>query len=181
MNDAQQENGQVPPQKQDPSLATIDGNTPNNDQGPTPVIPGKERLDEAVGKAIGGTVIPSDIHPGDMPATTQLDADKKNAPVETQPQSRVHPETTEVSKTGEDNEDEDQKDDPEAEDTDELTQKRKDLTDLKKRTVGAYPEVTRIGWLEAYKVRVSIFCCCFFSCRSKDKGLTTPCHHSNHE
>ncbi|KAG0287267.1 hypothetical protein BGZ96_008807 [Linnemannia gamsii] len=149
MNDAQQENGQAPPQQQDPSLANIGG--PNQDQGPSPVIPGKERLDEAVGKAVAGTVIPSDIRPGDMPSTTQLDADKKNAPVETQPQSRVQPETTEVSKTGEDNEDEDQKDDPDAEDTDEQTQKRKDLKDPKKRTVGAYPEITRIGWLEAYK------------------------------
>lgn len=154
MNDAQHENGQAPPQQQDQSLANIEG--PNQDQGPPPVIPGKERLNEAVGKAVGGTVIPSDIRPGDMPTTTQLDADKKNAPVETQPQSRVHPETTEVSKTGEENEDEDQKDDPDAEDTDEQTQKRKDLKDPKKRTVGAYPEITRIGWLEAYKVRLSV-------------------------
>ncbi|KAH7038720.1 C2 domain-containing protein [Linnemannia elongata] len=152
MNGVQQENGQAPPheqvQQKDASLADTNG---NNNPAPSPMIAGKDRLDETVGKAVGGTVIPSDIHPGDMPTTTQLDADKKNAPLETQPQSRVKPETTEVNKTGEDNEDEDQKDDPHAEDTEEQNQKRKEMSDPKKRTVGAYPEVTRIGWIEAYK------------------------------
>lgn len=157
MNDVQQGNGQAPHEKvqqQDASLADIDG---NNKPTPSPMIPGKEQLDETVGKAVGGTVIPSDIHLGDMPTTTQLDADKKDAPVETQPQSRVKPETTEVSKTGEDNEDEDQKDDPNAEDTEEQNKKRKEMNDPKKRTVGAYPEITRIGWLEAYKVCLLFF------------------------
>ncbi|KAF9136926.1 hypothetical protein BG015_002947 [Linnemannia schmuckeri] len=148
MNSAPQENGQAPIREkevqQDRSLADMENN-------PSPVIPGKERLHETVGKAVGGTVIPSDMQPDDMPTTTQLDADKKNAPVETQPQSRVRPESTEVSKTGEDNEDEDQKDDPHAEDTEEQNRKRKEMNDPKKRTIGAYPEIPRIGWLEAYK------------------------------
>ncbi|KAF9545503.1 hypothetical protein EC957_010919 [Mortierella hygrophila] len=152
MSDVQQVNSQAPlhekVQQQDASLADFDG---NSNPVPPPTIPGKERLDETVGKTIGGTVVPSDIHPGDMPTTTQLDADKENAPVETQPQSRVRPETTEVSKTGENNEDEDQEDDPNAEDTEEQNQKRKEMNDPKKRTVGAYPEITRIGWLDAYK------------------------------
>ncbi|KAG0366577.1 hypothetical protein BGX24_003638, partial [Mortierella sp. AD032] len=145
MNGTQQESGQAPPQQQqDSSLADIDGH-------PSPVIPGKDQLNETVGKAIGGTVIPSDIRPDDMPTLANLEAGEKSLPKESQPQNRVQPETTEVNKTGEDNEDEDQKDDPHAEDTEEQNQMRKDLNDPKKRTVGSYPEITRIGWLEAYK------------------------------
>ncbi len=51
-----------------PPLADIDQ--------PSPVLGGKARLDEAVGMAIGGTVIPSDIRPSDMPSSTKLDAEK---------------------------------------------------------------------------------------------------------
>ncbi|KAF9136032.1 hypothetical protein BGW39_007995 [Mortierella sp. 14UC] len=154
MNDTQQENGPAPPRAEndhDPSsLADIDGHSSSS---PAPVIPGKERLQETVGKAVGGAVIPSDIHPNDMPTSTDLDlhANEKSLPKESQPQNKVNPQTTEVSKTGKDNEDEDQKDDPTAEDTEEQNKKRKEMNDPKKRTVGAYPEVTRIGWLEAYK------------------------------
>ncbi|KAG0276381.1 hypothetical protein BGZ95_007606 [Linnemannia exigua] len=145
MNDTQQEGGQAPPQQQQvSSLADIDGH-------PSPVIPGKDKLNDTVGKAIGGTVIPSDIPPGNLPTSSDLDADEKSLPEESQPQNRVQPETTEVSKTGEDNEDEDQKDDPHAEDTEEQNKMRKEMNDPKKRTVGSYPEITRIGWLEAYK------------------------------
>ncbi|KAF9911494.1 hypothetical protein EC991_003296 [Linnemannia zychae] len=144
----------APPRAEDEygtsSLADIDG---PSSSGPEPVIPGKDKLNETVGKAIGGTVIPSDIRPNDMPTSTDLDlnANEKSLPKESQPQNRAHPETTEVSKTGEDNEDEDQEDDPTAEDTEEQNKKRKEMNDPKKRTVGSYPEVTRIGWLEAYK------------------------------
>ncbi|KAF9928845.1 hypothetical protein FBU30_002054, partial [Linnemannia zychae] len=41
---------------------------------PSPKIPGINRLEEAVGKAIGGTVITSDIPVSDLPSTDKLDA-----------------------------------------------------------------------------------------------------------
>ncbi|KAF9087024.1 hypothetical protein BGX23_008408 [Mortierella sp. AD031] len=144
-----QENGQAPPVPQvdeKAALADIDGH-------PSPAIPGKQRLDETVDKAIGGTVIPSDIPPSDMPNSVDLDAKKAELPQELQPQKkaapvptdeRLEPQAPETSKTGEDNEDSDQEDDPTAED-------HIDPKKLKKSTVGAYPEVTRIGWLEAFK------------------------------
>ncbi|KAF9964488.1 hypothetical protein BGZ65_001121, partial [Modicella reniformis] len=44
------------------------------DENP-PQIPGQARL-EAVGKAIGGTVIPTDIRHADLPTAAKLDAKK---------------------------------------------------------------------------------------------------------
>src|SRR5689334_15619861 len=46
----------------------------DDDQYPSPQIAGIERFEEAVGRAVGGTVIPSDIRPNDLPSAAKLDA-----------------------------------------------------------------------------------------------------------
>lgn len=94
---------------------------PPPDVDQTPQIPGKERLDEAVGKAVGGTVIPSDIPPSSMPTTTKLEAEK-SSPSEQQPHHQAKDSTDHTTKEG-----------------------------AKPKTVGAYPVETHIGWTEAYK------------------------------
>lgn len=114
-----------------PPLSEIDA--------PSQQIPGRERLDKAVGKAVGGTVIPSDIKPSAMPTSTKLDAEKDDRPAEQQPQRQAQPHSTQ--------EDEGFKASPDTEDTTKATTK----DTLKKKIVGAYPTVASIGWLEAYK------------------------------
>ncbi|KAG9323188.1 hypothetical protein KVV02_001819 [Mortierella alpina] len=122
-----------------PALADIDQ--------PSPVIPGKARLDEAVGKAVGGTVIASDIRPSDMPSSTKLDTEKTQVPVEEQPQERAQPKTTQQEKEANG-----PKDTPTQKDAASDAETKNPLKDEpKQKTVGAYPVMTRIGWLEAYK------------------------------
>ncbi|KAF8954418.1 hypothetical protein BGZ46_002921, partial [Entomortierella lignicola] len=96
---------------------------------PTPQIPGKARFDEAVGKAVGGTVISSDILHSDLPTTTKLEAKIAELPKEQQPQEKAQPQSTQVK------------------------QENGDVkkSQSKNKTVGAFPEVSQIGWLEAYK------------------------------
>jgi len=115
-----------------PPLSEIDA--------PSQQIPGQERLDKAVGKAVGGTVIASDIKPSSMPTSTKLDAEKGDRPAEQQPQTQAQPRSTQ--------EGEESKASPDTEDAAKATT-TKDA--LKKKIVGAYPTVTSIGWLEAYK------------------------------
>ncbi|KAF9578887.1 hypothetical protein BGW38_005096, partial [Lunasporangiospora selenospora] len=109
--------------------APVEDYQPMKDQ-----IPGHERIDEIVGKAIGGTVIPTDIKPSDMPTIDKIDAEKAEKPAEQQPQQQAEPTSTATAKK-------------------ETASKEagKETAAPKKTTVGAYPEVTRIGWLEAYK------------------------------
>ncbi|KAG0048154.1 hypothetical protein BGZ83_006833 [Gryganskiella cystojenkinii] len=106
-----------------PPLSEIDA--------PTQQIPGQERLEKAVGKAVGGTIIPSDMKPSEMPTTTKLDAEKKEVPLERQPQAQPQV----LAKTQ----------------TDANPSSSKENKSPKDQTVGAYPTMTRIGWLEAYK------------------------------
>ncbi|KAF9922420.1 hypothetical protein FBU30_007442 [Linnemannia zychae] len=150
MSSTQENNTASPDKQQEQDKYTVSYLEDING-GPSPTIPGKERLNEAIGKAVGSAAIPSDINPDTMPTTEQLEASKKEVPEELQPQNRARPETTEVSKTGEDDDDEDQVDDPDAEDDEEQNKKRKEMNDPKKRTVGSYPEIPRIGWIEAFK------------------------------
>lgn len=126
-------------EEENPPLADIDQ--------PSPVVPGKARLDEAVGKAIGGTVIASDIRPSDMPSSTKLDAEKAQVPVEEQPQERAHPQPTQQGKEADGPKDKPTETGPTADAKTKETPK----DEPKQKTVGAYPVVTRIGWLEAYK------------------------------
>lgn len=97
----------------------------NVDQTP-PQIPGKERLDEVVGKAVGGTVIPSDIHPSDMPSTTKLEAEKAHLPSDQQPQ-------------------------PAKDAGDKAAKGDVNKEGAKSKTVGAFPVQTHYGWSDAYK------------------------------
>ncbi|KAG0364694.1 hypothetical protein BGZ54_007262 [Gamsiella multidivaricata] len=123
-----------------PPLADIDQ--------PPVQIPGQARLDDAVGKAVGGTVIPSDMRPTDMPSSTKLDAAKADLPAEEQPQHRANPQSTQVDQSSNSTE----KKNSEAKDEDKKDDKKDDKKEVPKdKVVGAYPVVTRIGWLEAYK------------------------------
>lgn len=108
----------------DPSANTQEGAPPlaGVDQ-PVPNIPGKDRLDEAVGKAIGGTVIPSDLLPSDMPSTTKIDAEKADLPPELKPQQQPN-------QPGKDTGD-------------------KTKEGPKPKT--AHPVETNLGWSQAYK------------------------------
>ncbi|KAF9184196.1 hypothetical protein BGZ51_003514, partial [Haplosporangium sp. Z 767] len=106
---------------------------------PSPTIPGKVRLDEAVGKAVGGTVISSDIHPSEMPSVAKLDAEKTELPVEQQPQAKAQSQSTQETKEGK----------PQANGVAKTEEAKKEMP--KQNTVGAYPVQTSIGWLEAYK------------------------------
>ncbi|KAF9357954.1 hypothetical protein BGX26_002746 [Mortierella sp. AD094] len=107
---------------------------------PTLQIPGKTRLDEAIGMAVGGTVISSDIRQTDMPTSTKLDAEKSELPKEQQPQEQAIPQSTQVK----------QPTDEGAEATASANDNGK-KSEPKNKTVGAYPVVSQIGWLEAFK------------------------------
>ncbi|KAF9093700.1 hypothetical protein BGX27_001575 [Mortierella sp. AM989] len=103
---------------------------------PAPQVPGKARLDEAIGKAVGGTVISSDIRNTDLPSSTKLDAEISQLPSEQQPQEKAKPQSTEAKDA-----------------TDNATRADGDVkkSESKDKTVGTYPGVSQIGWLEAYK------------------------------
>ncbi|KAI1318055.1 hypothetical protein EDD11_007289 [Mortierella claussenii] len=122
-----------------PPLADIDP--------PMPQVPGKSRLDDAVGKAVGGAVIASDIRPGDMPTAAKLDAELSDRPVEEQPQNKANLKSTQTN-----NPDgkvaNDEKSDAKATVNGDV---KKGPEEAKDKIVGDYPEQTRIGWLEAYK------------------------------
>ncbi|KAG0225086.1 hypothetical protein BGW42_004685 [Actinomortierella wolfii] len=112
-----------------------------------PTIPGKEQLDEFVGKAVGGTVIASDIKPQDQPQIDPVKAQQEASPVATAPLSEKQAQPSEkangngatpvpptvegkaVAEAG----------------------TASVVDDLKNRTVGAFPEMTRFGWIEAFK------------------------------
>ncbi|KAG0275740.1 hypothetical protein BGZ95_008429 [Linnemannia exigua] len=121
----------------------------DGEQHPSPQIAGIERLEEAVGKAIGGTVIPSDIRPIDLPSAAKLDAElaEKN-PVPPQQQQKQQQQATDAPSPASDEKAAIKQNG--ALDK-EVTANGTVLEDPKNRTPGAFPEVTRIGWLEAYK------------------------------
>ncbi|KAH7050930.1 C2 domain-containing protein [Linnemannia elongata] len=115
----------------------------DDDQHPSPQIAGIERFEEAVGRAVGGTVIPSDIRPNDLPSAAKLDAQlaEKNPVPPSQQQAAPASDEKAASPTIKQNGVVDK----------EVTASGAVLEDPKNRTPGAFPEVTRIGWLEAYK------------------------------
>ncbi|KAF9160081.1 hypothetical protein DFQ26_005899 [Actinomortierella ambigua] len=146
-----------PQQQQQQQQPVLNVEPPLPDDVPAPVekptIPGKEKLDELVGKAVGGTVIASDIKPQDLPhidpvrasldaptvATTPLLPEKQQPKAEKVNGSA--PKTTTATTAT-------------AEDKAAATAAASSATvvdDIKNRIVGAYPQMTRIGWLEAYK------------------------------
>ncbi|KAG0338986.1 hypothetical protein BG004_006986 [Podila humilis] len=132
-------------------------------------IPGQARLDQAVGKAVGGTVIPSDIQPSDLPlpppppplATGKPDKTERHTgnidhPVPRQQhlESATADETKErgiIDEDDGDNSDSDVNTDNESKQNKRTSAVRNKIERLKKKTVGAYPVTTQIGWLEAYK------------------------------
>ncbi|KAF9024878.1 hypothetical protein BGZ52_010146 [Haplosporangium bisporale] len=114
----------------------LDPGRAEKEHPPGAPIPGQARLDDAVGKAVGGTIIPSDIQPSDMPTPPKPTADATNdhKPVPETP----HPPA--VHRNSEDTQSEKQR-----------TSVKDKLEKLKSKTVGAYPIKTQIGWLEAYQ------------------------------
>ena len=117
-------------------------------QHPSPKIAGIERLEEAIGKAIGGTVIASDIRPNDLPTAAKLDAQlAENNPVP--PQQQQEPVTVSLKSDGKLDSPTTKKENGALKE--EVSAKGAVIEGPKKHTPGAYPEVTRIGWLEAYK------------------------------
>ncbi|KAF9183722.1 hypothetical protein BGZ51_003826 [Haplosporangium sp. Z 767] len=142
-------NGTVPP-----ATNGLDVSPPRaDDDYPSSQIPGQARLNEAVGKAVGGTVIASDIRPVDMPTTTKLDAQKAE-----QVNGQVPPPAAEKHE-------QQQQQTPAV----PVKNEKSALTPtengapgekagvarateaIKNETPGAFPVMTRIGWLEAYK------------------------------
>ena len=122
------------------------------DDHPSPQIPGQARLDEAVGKVIGGTVIASDIRPSDLPSAEKLDADKA---------AHRTPSPTSQSMTpvpGQDGKSSPKENGANGAPASGKLEKEVaangapvPVEDPKKHTIGAYPVVTRLGWMEAYK------------------------------
>ncbi|KAF9331752.1 hypothetical protein BG006_005409 [Podila minutissima] len=122
----------------------LDPGRAEKEHPPGAPIPGQARLNETVGRAVGGTVIPSDIHPSDMPAPKPTGTTDDNKPV---PEQTLPPTThqndkrnTTSRRSSEDTPSEKQK-----------TTVKDKLEELKNKTVGAYPVKTQIGWLDAYK------------------------------
>ncbi|KAF9097270.1 hypothetical protein BGX23_009389 [Mortierella sp. AD031] len=119
----------------------------DGDQHPSPQIAGVERLEEAVGKAIGGTVIASDILPSDLPSDAKLDAKiAEEHPVPPPQQAAAAaPSPASDEKSASPTTKESGAIDKEAAANGAVAEDPKD------RTPGAFPVMTRIGWLEAYK------------------------------
>ncbi|KAF9898534.1 hypothetical protein BX616_003900, partial [Lobosporangium transversale] len=120
------------------------------DECPSPQIPGQARLDAAVGKAIGGTVIPSDIRPTDLPNTEKLDNSKSGNPSSNGTAiAEPLPQTSQLKQNG--------KTDPNISELSRSTVENTTTTkativeNSKNRIPGAFPVISRIGWLEAYK------------------------------
>ncbi|KAI7818249.1 C2 domain-containing protein [Gamsiella multidivaricata] len=140
MDPTQQPTGQTVPGPE--TINGLDIAPPRaDDDFPSPQIPGQARLNEAVGKAIGGTVIPSDIRPVDLPTTEKLDAKRAEAINGDQP-SAPSSDKTEKAPTVATGDGSPEKD---------AAVKPSVVEDLKNRIPGAFPTVTRIGWIEAYK------------------------------
>ncbi|KAF9199830.1 hypothetical protein BGZ49_010006 [Haplosporangium sp. Z 27] len=123
-----------------------------------PPIPGKAALNHAVGKAVGGTVIATDIPTGQMPQagkTFDPTVQQQNVPPPPPPQQEQTPPLS--PKTSKDLL-------PENNQSEAPVDERKDLAemdahskkaniihDIQKRTPGSFPIIPRIGWLDAYK------------------------------
>ncbi|KAG0347914.1 hypothetical protein BG004_006563 [Podila humilis] len=120
-----------------------------DDFSPPHHVPGQPRLDAVVGKVIGGTVIASDISPADLPNVEKLEAEvAEHPPAEPTTPTPAHapaPATTNDEKLT------DLKVANGTLDKDTTANGVAPPVEPKHRTVGAYPVVTRIGWLEAYK------------------------------
>ncbi|KAG0317690.1 hypothetical protein BGZ99_006155 [Dissophora globulifera] len=178
MDPTQQSAGQNGPVAPQPASGYgLDVAPPRADDSPKPQIPGQARLDEAVGKAIGGTVIPSDIRPVDMPTVAKLETTLAAANTNGGPSSPTAPAAKKVATPRPSTQLEKapvlatprpstqlekapalatprpstQLEKAPALNKDGTTSKSNIVHDLKKRIPGAFPEVTRIGWIEAYK------------------------------
>ncbi|KAG0049221.1 hypothetical protein BGZ83_005948 [Gryganskiella cystojenkinii] len=145
---------------QDPTGLNVAPPRAENDH-PSPQIPGQARLNEAVGKAIGGTIIASDIRPSDLPSTVKLEAEKaSHAPPPPTPAPQVAPTSQPMTPVPGQDEKLGRKENGGVSPTNGAVEKEVAanglpaaavVPDPKNRTVGAYPVETRIGWLEAYK------------------------------
>ncbi|KAF9438112.1 hypothetical protein BGZ76_009730 [Entomortierella beljakovae] len=123
---SQQPNNQ--PQDVEQPLADIDQISPQ--------IPGKERLDDLVGKVVGGTVIPSDIPQSNLPSSTNIEVDSSKLPKELQPQEQAKAQSSETDRR------------TSAEKVQATAEGDVKSTD---KVVGSFPIDAKIGWLEAYK------------------------------
>ncbi|KAF9306138.1 hypothetical protein BGZ74_007485 [Mortierella antarctica] len=116
---------------------------------------GQARWEKVVGKAIGGAVIASDVLPGDLPSVDKLEAEKAEHPAPEPASPTPTPVPVVTAQTPQQN-------------GTPIPEKQADIKtngalekevtpngvvpeEPKHRTVGAFPAVTRIGWLEAYK------------------------------
>ncbi|KAF9322332.1 hypothetical protein BG003_000002 [Podila horticola] len=115
---------------------------------------GQARRDKVVGKVIGGTVIASDILPADLPSVEKLEAEKAQH-VAPEPAS---PTPTPVPVVAAQTPQQNGTPIPEKQDVKTNGALEKEVApngvvpqEPKHRTVGAFPVVTRVGWLEAYK------------------------------
>lgn len=127
-----------------------------DDEHTSPQIGGQARLDAVVGKAIGGTVIASDILPANLPNVDKLEAEKEAKHPTPEPAS---PTPTPVPAVAQEHKQANGTPTPEKQaDIKTNGALEKEVTpngvvpqESKHKTVGAYPVVSRIGWLEAYK------------------------------
>ncbi|KAG0026838.1 hypothetical protein BGZ81_006066 [Podila clonocystis] len=109
---------------------------------------GQARLDKVVGKAIGGTVIASDIRPADLPSVDKLEAEKAQHPAP-EPASPTPIPVPVQNGTPTPEKQADIKTNGALEK--EVAPNGVVPKEPKHKTVGAFPVLTRIGWLEAYK------------------------------
>lgn len=115
-------------------------------------IPGQARLDEVVGKAIGGTVIPTDIRPAELPTAEKLDAGKPEYANGGQPLSSTPPKQESTPRTSTSDEKYASKPSAANGSPENVADAKTGIVDdTKGHTPGDYPAVSRVGWLEAYK------------------------------
>lgn len=126
-----------------------------DDEHTSPQIPGQARLDAVVGKAMGGTVIASDIRPVDLPNVDKLEAEKveHSAPEPASPTPTPAPIVAQEHKQANGTPTPEKQADIKTNGALEKEVAPKGVVpqEPKHKTVGAYPVVARIGWLEAYK------------------------------
>ncbi|KAF9326296.1 hypothetical protein BG006_010275, partial [Podila minutissima] len=129
-----------------------------DDEQPSPTTleqVGQARLEKVIGNVIGGTVIASDILLGDLPSVDKLEAEKAEHPAPEPASPTPTPVPVVTAQTPQQNgtpipeKQADSKTNGALEK--EVTPNGVVPEEPKHKTVGAFPVVTRIGWLEAYK------------------------------
>ncbi|KAF9436033.1 hypothetical protein BGZ76_004991 [Entomortierella beljakovae] len=145
-----------------PQPAADQNNVPHHlsDDYVPQTIPGKAQLDNIVGKAIGGTVIPSDIRTSDMPSLRDSEPNPEpNVKATTTSQSSLKLQPPKSHLLQEQTPPLSPKDDKPAtlKAVDESTDSAKVADDseiteqIEESIPGFYPTKTRVGWLEMYK------------------------------